>query len=114
MKVLVTIASYGTTNDQYVSRVIEEYRTMRYAVDFVVLSNIPKNLGPDIQVVVGLPSKNPYSLPFGHKKILAGRVSDYDLFIYSEDDILITQRNIEAFLRATEVLPENEIAGFLH
>jgi len=40
-------------------------------------------------------------------------MKDYDLFIYSEDDTLIKQRNIEAFLKVTEVLPEDKIAGFL-
>ena len=86
---------------------------MPYSVDIVVLSNIPKNLGREIEVKVGLPTKNPWSLPFGHKKILAERIEDYDLFIYSEDDILITRENIEAFLRITEVLPANQISGFL-
>ncbi len=40
-------------------------------------------------------------------------MSDYDLFIYTEDDILITERNVDAFLRATNVLPDSEVAGFL-
>jgi 2-polyprenyl-3-methyl-5-hydroxy-6-metoxy-1,4-benzoquinol methylase len=40
-------------------------------------------------------------------------VDRYDLFIYSENDILITGKNIEAFLWATTLLRENEVAGFL-
>jgi len=113
LKLLVAIASYGTGNDKYLSRVINEYRSMPYATDIVVLSNIPKDLGQGIQVVVGLPSKDPWSLPFGHKRIFADRINDYDLFAYSEDDILITQKNVEAFLRASAVLPDDEVAGFL-
>ena len=113
MKVLVVIANYGTANDIYLHRLLEEYRNMPYDVDIVVLSNIPKTLGPDAEVVLTQPPRNPHAFPFAHKKILAQRMPKYDLFIYSEDDTLITERNVEAFLRATEVLPADELAGFL-
>ena len=86
---------------------------MPHKVDICVLSNLSKDLGPGIEVKVGLPTKDPWSLPFGHKQIFRDRLQDYDLFIYSEDDILITQRNITAFLSATAILKEDEIAGFL-
>jgi 2-polyprenyl-3-methyl-5-hydroxy-6-metoxy-1,4-benzoquinol methylase len=123
MKILVVLASYGHANDRYLARVLEEYRSMRHKIDVVVVSNGPKDLpGVDlsgldlsgIEVVIGLPSKNPYSLPFAHKKVMAERADRYDLFIYSEDDILITERNIAAFLDATKVLRTDEIAGFVH
>jgi SAM-dependent methyltransferase len=113
MKILIAVANYGTNNDRYLSRVLSEYQKMPYQTDIVVLSNVPKELGSAIEVVVGLPSRNPYSLPFAHKRIFAERRADYDLFIYTEDDILITQRNIEAFLRVTNLLPSSEIAGLV-
>ncbi len=37
----------------------------------------------------------------------------YDLFVYSEDDMEVTERNVRAFLRATPHLTSDEIAGFL-
>jgi SAM-dependent methyltransferase len=113
VKILVALANYGTANDQYVSRLIAEYRSMPYRVDIVVFTNVHKHLGADIEVVVGLPSKEPRTLPFSHKQLFSKRVDDYDLFIYSEDDTLITVKNIEAFLRLSTVLPDNEVAGFL-
>jgi methionine biosynthesis protein MetW len=113
LRILVAIANYGTRNDKYLERLIEEYRKMPLTIDIILLSNTTKNFGPNIQTVVGLPSKDPWSLPFLHKQIFADRMNDYDLFIYSEDDTLITQNNIDAFLKATEVLPPNEIAGFI-
>jgi 2-polyprenyl-3-methyl-5-hydroxy-6-metoxy-1,4-benzoquinol methylase len=112
LRLLVAIASYGSANDKYLSRLIDEYRSMPYSTHIIVLSNVPKDLGPDIQVVVGLPTKDPYSLPFGHKQVFMNRIDDYDLFVYSEDDILITEKNIKAFLSVSAVLPENEVAGF--
>ena len=113
MKILAAIANYGTKNMHYLDILIEEYRSMKYDVNIVVLSNIPKNLGSDIEVLVGLPDKNPWSLPFAHKKAFAERSKDYDLYIYSEDDTLLTEKNIDAFLKVTSILDENEIAGFI-
>lgn len=113
MKTLVVIASYGTANDKHLSRMLSEFRAMRDRVDIVITSNIAKNLGADVEVVTGLPSKDPWSLGFAHKAIFAERLSNYDLFIYSEDDILVQERNLDAFLRVTEVLPNNEVAGFM-
>lgn len=113
MKILVAIANYGTKNDSYLARLLTEYRSMAHEVDFVLLSNIAKNLGPDVEVRVGLPSEDPWSLPFGHQQIFAERLSKYDLFIYSEDDTLVTERNVRAFVEASSALPENEIPGFL-
>jgi SAM-dependent methyltransferase len=113
VRLLVCIASYGTANDVYLSRLLREYRSLPYSTSIVVLSNIPKDLGADVEVIAGLPTKDPWSLPFGHKELFAKRRNDYDLFLYSEDDILITQRNIEAFRSQTTALQEDEIAGFV-
>ncbi|MGO9336604.1 MAG: class I SAM-dependent methyltransferase [Terracidiphilus sp.] len=113
MRILLVVASYGSQNDFYLERVLAEYRSMPHQVNIVVLSNIRKNLGAGIEVRVGLPTSNPFSLPFGHKQIFAERLNDYDLFIYSEDDMLIKAENIAAFLEQSAVLPVNQVPGFL-
>lgn len=112
LRVLVALASYGTSNDRYLERVIREYRSMPFDVDIVVVSNIDKSaLG--VECRVGIPSKDPWSLPFAHKNVFGERANKYDLFIYSEDDILITEGNLRAFLDVTAALEQGEIAGFL-
>src|SRR3954447_11602666 len=113
MKILVAIANYGTGNDKYLAQVVSEYRSMKRDIDFVVLSNVNKNVGEGIEVKVGLPTKDPWSLPFAHKRVLADYVDDYDLFIYTEDDMLITDRHIESFLNISKFLAEDEIVGFM-
>lgn len=114
LKILVALASYGTSNDHYLLRLIKEYRSMPFDIDIIILSNISKRPAPDTEILVGLPNKrNPWSLPFSHKSVFAERLKQYDLFIYSEDDILITEKNLRAFLEVTEVLREDEIVGFL-
>jgi 2-polyprenyl-3-methyl-5-hydroxy-6-metoxy-1,4-benzoquinol methylase len=137
-RILVVISTWGTKNDRYLLRLVEEYRSMSFHVDIVVLSNLSREIAPGVQVVAVQPRrkwsplrisgalrrpwlvpqeyrewKRHLEFPFAHKRILAERVNDYDLFIYSEDDVLITEKNLRAFLRVSAVLPENEIPGFL-
>lgn len=112
-KILVVIASYGSKNDSYLYRVINEYKSLNHQCDIVVLSNIQKRFGENIEVVVRLPLKNPHSLPFGYQKVFKDKIDSYDLFIYTEDDVLITEKNINSFLEFSKILPENEIPGFI-
>jgi SAM-dependent methyltransferase len=114
MHILVVIANFGSKNDAYLNRVIAEYRSMPYEIDIVITSNVQKHLDPPTEIRVGLPDKStPFSLPFAHREVFAQRANDYELFIYSEDDMLITERHIEAFLRHSAVLPADEVPGFL-
>lgn len=111
--ILIAIASYGNGNDAYLQRLLTEFRSMRLRVDLHVLSNIHKELGPDVTVHVGLPTRNPRSLPFAHRRLFAERIATADYFIYCEDDTLVTERNIRAFLEVNCQLNSNEIPGFL-
>jgi 2-polyprenyl-3-methyl-5-hydroxy-6-metoxy-1,4-benzoquinol methylase len=113
LRLLVAIASYGNANLQFLNHIIKKYRSMAMDVDVVVLSEAKKILDAEVELVVGLPSKNPWSLPFAHKTVFAKHVDQYDLFVYSEDDIEVTQQNIEAFLSLQNCLQPDEIAGFL-
>ncbi len=113
MKILVAIANYGEKNRRFVERLIETYRAFSDAVDIVVLSNVEKNFGPDVEVRVGLPTRDGWSLPFAHKPLFFERRDQYDLFIYSEDDTEVTQAHVDAFISTTKVLPKNLIAGFI-
>jgi SAM-dependent methyltransferase len=112
-RLLVTIASFGDKNLGFLKKIIQDYRSLPMDVDVVVLSNNPKDLGEGVKVLVGLPTEDPWSLPFAHKPVLAENADRYDLFIYTEDDMGITERNLQAFLDATPQLAPTEIAGFL-
>lgn len=113
LRMLVAIASYGSGNDAYLRELISTYQSMSLKIDIIVLSNIAKDLSEGVECRVGLPNRNPWSLPFGHKKLFAEQADNYDLFLYSEDDILVTERNIRAFLAVSEELAADEVAGFL-
>lgn len=113
LRVLVVIASFGDKNLDFLRGIVGTYLHMDMDVDVMVVSNARKDLGPDVKVVVGLPSSNPWSLPFAHQPIFAQNVDTYDLFIYSEDDMAVTEENIRAFVRLTPNLKPDEIAGFV-
>ena len=111
LRILVAIASYGTNNDVHLHRLIREYRVMRHDVKIVVLSNVSKPLDAEVELRVGLPSKNPWSLPFAHKALFVERQDDYDLFIYSEDDTLLTEKHIDSFLDVSSKLRLGRASG---
>lgn len=113
MRMLVAIASYGYSNDRFLRRIIQEYKSMNFDIDIVILSNIDKFLDKNVECRVGVPEKNPWTLPFAHKKLFLERCDDYDIYVYSEDDILLTERGIRSWLEVSAELLENEIAGFL-
>ena len=113
LRLLVAVASYGEGHLEYLRRIIHTYQSMDLDVDVVVFSEAPKELGPNVEVTVGLPAKNPWTLPFAHKALFARRVDQYDLFVYSEDDIGVSEGQIRAFLSAAAQLEPEEIAGFL-
>src|SRR5579872_5121468 len=113
-RILVALASYGMGNDCYLAQLVAEYRSMPFHVDIVVLSNLNKKVPPGVEtVVVDLKGQNPWSLPFPHKQIFASHLNDYDVFIYSEDDTLVSETNLRAFLEMSDAVRENEIPGFL-
>ena len=111
MHVLVTIAHYGSKNRSFLDRMLDTFREMTFEVDVVVLSEAPKDLPDDVQIRVGLPTDDPWSLPFAHRQVFQERLFDYDLFVYSEDDTLIEQRHLEAFLEVSAILPEDHLPG---
>ena len=113
LKLLVVIASFGVKNLEFLKKIINRYRGMTMDVDIIVTTEAPKEIGNGIKLIVGLPSRNPRSLPFAHKRIFAENVHRYDLFVYSEDDIEVTEENIEAFMRITAKLEPDEIAGYI-
>jgi SAM-dependent methyltransferase len=112
MRVLVAIANHGTRNQRFLQVLLEEYRKMDHDVDLVLLSDRPKDVGPDVEVLVGAPTDDPWSLPFAHRQLFADRADRYDLYVYSEDDTLLTQRHLEAFVEVDRLLPDDEVPGF--
>ena len=86
---------------------------MSHDVDVVVNTEVPRDFGPDVENIVGLPIENPRSLPYAHRQLFADRREDYDVFIFAEDDTLVEERHIDTFVHSSAHLPDHLIAGFL-
>ena len=85
---------------------------MPYTTDIIVLSNVAKDVGPDVTVMVGLPNKNPWSLPFGHKRSspIAWRTT---IFLFTAKMTCLLPHGTSRPFCASDVLPEDEIPGYL-
>jgi hypothetical protein len=112
-RLLVCIASYGQKNMAFLRQIVQRYQGMAMKVEILVCSEGPKDLGPGVKVIVGLPTRNPWSLPFAHKALLAENVERHDLFVYSEDDVEAGEDHIHNFLRASGAMEADEIPGFV-
>lgn len=110
-RVLAVIAHYGSKNRPYLDEMLASFRAMRDNVTVVVVSEAPKDLTGDVSVQIGLPTKDPWSLPFAHRNVMADRRHEYDLFLYAEDDTLIEQRHLDAHVELSCVLPNDRIPG---
>lgn len=111
-RILVAIPHHGSKNRPFLDRIVSEYQSMDHDVTIVVLVEVGKPLPDGVEMRVGAPTENPWSLPFAHRSLFAQQIDDYDLFIYSEDDTLVEQRHIDTFLELDAVLPDTMIPGF--
>ena len=113
LRVLVAIAHHGVKNRPFLLRMLETFAHMEHDVDVVVVCEEPKDLPDHVEQVVGLPSEDPWSLPFAHRQVFIERAEEYDLFVYSEDDTLIEQRHLDSFVALQSRLPGDMITGFM-
>ena len=116
MKVLLAISSYGTNQQQYLHRILDEYNNMPYNIDCYIYTtqnnNTDKYKNLNITQII-----NPLSIGEGnawaHRKLFKENKDKYDLYIYTENDHLLTQTNIETYLSLTNELPDNKMISFL-
>ena len=117
MKLLVSIVNYGLYNQDYLKMMLREFHSMPYEIDVHLVGTHRLDLSEftdrlTIQQVL-YPSNQGWSFGFMHRQVMIDNKDNYDVFIYAENDHLITQENIEAYLKVTQRLPEQVITGFL-
>lgn len=108
MKIKVGISNYGDQQLAYLSEVIREFHSYRHhTVDITVYSTVPVEYPHKVfDASIG------HALPFTCREDMAAAINDYDLFLYDENDMLITEENILAFLECQARLPAHQICGF--
>ena len=125
MKTLVATSCWGEGRLDELNKVLSGYQEMPGSVDVVVCSDrdFRRDLIPDtekmhISMFIGSAGTfkeqtDTWDLCWVHRDIFASKVEDYDLFIASQSDILITQRSVGRFLWESANLPPEYITGFI-
>jgi len=109
VRIKIGIANYGSSQLEYLDKVVEEFRkNKRHHVDITVYTTVPV----EYPHVIYPPSIGT-GLTYVCRRDMILALPDYDLFIYDENDHLITEDNIEAFLEHSRTLPEGMVSGFL-
>ena len=110
MIVLVSIATYGTKNINYLNRVIDEYKSYKkYDVDITVHGTAPINRN-DVNFIQ---HENPKNTVFLHRSEFIDKQDEYDYFIFTEDDMLIAEHTIDVYINHDKLLPINYSLGCL-
>jgi len=109
MRIKVAISNYGTSQLEYLKRVVDEFKkNKRHRLDITVHTTVPVEY-PHVLHDHSLG----FNLTFTHRKEMILALPEYDLFIYNENDHLITEDNIEAFLEHSRGLADGEVSGFI-
>ena len=125
MKILVVIVNHGKKQLSLLKKIVKELQSfIKYEVDIYVHSNIPINDIKDVKIIIPTkPLKKPkidksnyasrHWLPWETRKTIYDNKDNYDLFLYTENDHLFTEKHIDSYLKITTNLPKNIIAGFM-
>lgn len=113
--VTVTNFDYGQLNE--LNTLISEYDNMEnFKIHVNVDTTIPLDLSQykNITTSQRLFDKSiGHYIPMMHRTVIAENVDKYDLYIFSESDILIKESTIDRYLNETSLLPKHCITGFL-
>lgn len=111
MKTLICVANFGEKQLSYLDIVLRQYDSFSphlFSIDVILFSTSKhdeliksyKNL--NIKEIV-YPESTGTLLPSKHKEFFKTERSNYDLFIYTENDIRVTESNVKTFLDMTEI-----------
>lgn len=115
MKALVCISNFGLGQLDLLAQVVSAYAGLREYQNSVVLHTTVRvdNLDHPQLTQVLCDSSLQRDLAFQHRKLMIEAQDEYDLFIYSENDILMTEANLVAFCEESTSLSPNYVIGFL-
>jgi len=109
MRILVCIPSWGTKNSSHLNRILSEYDDIaqKYDVDILLFLtddlDVSRHNNVNIKKIF-FPREIKYLLVHQYKRYMSARLNKYDIFIYSEDDILISKKNIDSFMSLSKDL----------
>lgn len=121
LRILVAIAAFDFNQIPHLEEVLDSYHdicvagakvdvvmhaTVAYPVTFIDMLNSRFTCdGFSIDIVLKSSSLRLH-LADCHRELFYGRINDYDLFIYSEEDILVTPGTVSTYLQETRRIKE--------
>jgi hypothetical protein len=114
-RVLVCIPSHGTGQLGHTVRQLQGISAWNLRTDVVLHTTHP--LDPALQGLrltnVVVPTELGEVIPWLHRRVMAERRNDYDLFVYLDNDILLEAHGLATFLELDAILPEGILGGLL-
>ena len=109
MKILVVIGNYGLSHFDYLNRLINEMKLWPGRVDIVIHTDVPLGIIGVQEKIVNCP---PIKILLSTRETIFNNYGKYDLYIFTENDNLITWHNIESWIKCTKKVKLPYIVGF--
>jgi len=97
MRLLISIAHFGNKNLRFLREIIEEYRKMKLPLSLhlaVSYSKIGTELPSYNFLFESVHPERTDDLTYVHRELFKSELKNFDYFLYSEDDIKISQESI--------------------
>lgn len=113
IEVLAVIVNYGEEQLRFLGQMVKSLKSFKkYNVAVIIHSNIPITLsGVDEVKIFDL--ENYRFLPSTCRKTIWDYRDEFDLFFYSENDLMIKESHFDNFSMYSNILPKNRIAGLI-
>ncbi|MUP44171.1 hypothetical protein E0K83_00240 [Gramella sp. BOM4] len=113
VRVLAVIVNYGTEQLSFLNQMVSALNEFgKYDIDIIVHSNEALDINGVKEVkVFGLDDYR--YLPATCRKTISENKDLYDLYFYSENDLLIREKHFDNFLSYSKILPSNRIPGLI-
>lgn len=110
MKLLVSLSTYGNKNLHFLNSVIDTYKSFtKYESTIQVHCTVPVERDDVKQIV----HESPRTTAFFHREDFIRERNNYDLFIFSEYDMNVTEEMVDLYLEYEKILPIDACLGFI-
>lgn len=113
---------YNINRFKYLNQVVENTNLYKCKTDIYIHTNLDFDRNNLVNyhngllniIVHNITGENPFKFPYKTRKLMAEQQDNYDIFIYTEDDIKIPQSAIEYWFEYNDLFKENNYnVGFI-
>src|SRR6056297_2184101 len=117
MNLLICIASYGRANLKFLEKELEEFSEWKkYNLDIIIDTTVEldfKKYEEKLNISYCMYDDSiKMDLAFQHRKHMKDNIDKYDLYMYVENDTLVTEKNVDTWLKLSKDVPKDYVIGF--